>query len=74
MASLIYAGMCTLVYSHTSTGPVDNVLLKMLLANLDLNKRFNPIPTGLGHMTLIYGLIPPMASRNRVKGAINICI
>jgi hypothetical protein len=27
----------------------------------------NPIPTGLGHMTLIYGLIPPMAGRNRVK-------
>ena len=30
-------------------------------------KPFNPIPTGLGHMTLIYGLIPPMAGRNRVK-------
>ena len=29
--------------------------------------RFNPIPTGLGHVTLIYGLIPPMAGRNRVK-------
>ena len=29
---------------------------------------FNPIPTGLGHVTLIYGLIPPMAGRNRVKG------
>ena len=28
---------------------------------------FNPIPTGLGHVTLIYGLIPPMAGRNRVK-------
>ena len=28
----------------------------------------NPIPTGLGHVTLIYGLIPPMAGRNRVKG------
>ena len=27
----------------------------------------NPIPTGLGHVTLIYGLIPPMAGRNRVK-------
>ena len=29
--------------------------------------RLNPIPTGLGHVTLIYGLIPPMAGRNRVK-------
>ena len=29
----------------------------------------NPIPTGLGHMTLIYGLIPPMAGRNRVNQA-----
>ena len=29
--------------------------------------RVNPIPTGLGHVTLIYGLIPPMAGRNRVK-------
>ena len=28
---------------------------------------FNPIPTELGHVTLIYGLIPPMAGRNRVK-------
>ena len=28
---------------------------------------FNPIPTGCCHMTLIYGLIPPMAGRNRVK-------
>ena len=28
----------------------------------------NPIPTGLGHVTLIYGLILPMAGRNRVKG------
>ena len=27
----------------------------------------NPIPTGLGHVTLIYGLILPMAGRNRVK-------
>ena len=30
-------------------------------------QRLNPIPTGLGHVTLIYGLIPPMAGRNRVK-------
>ena len=28
----------------------------------------NPIPTGLGHVTLVYGLILPMAGRNRVKG------
>ena len=27
----------------------------------------NPIPTGCCHVTLIYGLIPPMAGRNRVK-------
>ena len=27
----------------------------------------NPIPTGLGHVTFIYGLISPMAGRNRVK-------
>ena len=27
----------------------------------------NPILTGLGHVTLIYGLILPMAGRNRVK-------
>ena len=27
----------------------------------------NPIPTGHCHVTLIYGLIPPMAGRNRVK-------
>ena len=29
--------------------------------------RVNPIPTGLGHVTLIYGPIPPMAGRNRVN-------
>ena len=28
---------------------------------------FHPIPTRLGHVTLIYGLIPPLAGRNRVK-------
>ena len=28
---------------------------------------FYPIPTGCCHVTLIYGLIPPMAGRNRVK-------
>ena len=32
--------------------------------------RFNSIPTGLGHVMLIYGLIPPMAGRNRVKNTI----
>ena len=31
---------------------------------------FNPIPTGCCHVTLIYGLIPPMAGRNRVKSKI----
>ena len=30
---------------------------------------FNPIPTGCCHVTLIYGLIPPMAGRNRVKNS-----
>ena len=29
--------------------------------------RFYPIPTGCCHVTLLYGLIPPMAGRNRVK-------
>ena len=31
------------------------------------DRTFNPIPTGSCHMTLMYGLIPPMAGRNRVK-------
>ena len=33
------------------------------------NKKFefNPIPIGCCHVTLIYGMIPPMAGRNRVK-------
>ena len=30
-------------------------------------RELNPIPTRLGHVTLIYGLIPPMAGRNRVN-------
>ena len=30
-------------------------------------QQLNPIPTGCCHVTLIYGLIPPMASRNRVN-------
>ena len=29
MASLIYAGMCTLVYSKRSIGPATNVTIKM---------------------------------------------
>ena len=28
---------------------------------------FNPIPTGLCHVITVYGLIQPMAGRNRVK-------
>ena len=28
---------------------------------------FNPIPTCCCHVTLMYGLIPPMAGRNRVN-------
>ena len=28
---------------HTSTGPVDNVLLKMMLGNLDLDKSFKEL-------------------------------
>ena len=30
-------------------------------------KLFNPIPTGCCHVTLIYGLIPLMAGRSRIK-------
>ena len=29
----------------------------------------NPIPTRLSHVTLVLGLILPLACRNRVKGA-----
>ena len=39
------------------------VVVNLLCRDPDLN----PIPTGLGHVMLIYGLIPPMAGRNRVK-------
>ena len=39
----------------------------MKKVNTALVGSVNPIPTGLGHVTLIYGLIPPMAGRNRVK-------
>ena len=35
--------------------------------NGSLDGVINPIPTGCGHVTLIYGLIPPMAGRNRVN-------
>ena len=28
---------------------------------------FNPIPTGLCHVITVYGLIQPMAGRNKVK-------
>ena len=41
--------------------------LKAKLMPIKKKLDLNPIPTGLGHMTLIYGLIPPMAGRNRVK-------
>ena len=36
-----------------------------------LSQLLNPIPTGCCHVTLIYGLIPPMAGRNRVKQLLN---
>ena len=43
----------------------------MLAWSLDISngksELLNPIPTWLGHVTLIYGLIPPMAGWNRVK-------
>ena len=39
------------------------VVVNLLCRDPDLN----PIPTGLGHVMLIYGLIPPMAGRNRVN-------
>ena len=29
--------------------------------------KFNPIPTDLYHVIIVYGLIQPMAGRNRVK-------
>ena len=31
---------------------------------------FNPIPTGLGHVTLIYGLIPPMKILRNTPGSL----
>ena len=45
-----------ILFMHTCSAPQKYVAIV-----------FNPIPTGLGHVTLIYGLIPPMAGRNRVK-------
>ena len=50
--------------SSIESALVDGVLT---LASSAHDPLFNPIPTGLGHVTLIYGLIPPMAGRNRVK-------
>ena len=43
--------------------------LKIVVKGYSFSEKLilNPIPTGLGHVTLIYGLIPPMAGRNRVK-------
>ena len=38
-----------------------------LVSSNCINNPLNPIPTGLGHLTLIYGLIPPMAGRNRIN-------
>ena len=42
------------------------VAAKALYAKLHA-PQLNLIPTGCCHVTLIYGLIPPMAGRNRVK-------
>ena len=43
-------------------------IFKIIKPNLSVKPRlFNPIPTGCCHVTLIYGLIPPMAGMNRVN-------
>ena len=36
-----------------------------MMSKMSREFTFNPIPTGCCHVTLIYGLIPPMAGRNR---------
>ena len=47
--------------------------MKQTFRKLHLTIFFNPIPTGSCHVTLIYGLIPPMAGRNRVKEKQTFC-
>ena len=41
--------------------------LEMPRRRSSLRHRLNPIPTGLCHVIAVYGLIQPIASRNRVK-------
>ena len=43
--------------------------IKYYIMNKSLG-RFNPIPTGLCHVITLYGLIQPIASRNRVKSKV----
>ena len=48
----------------------DLITANRVVKNFKIVKRscsLNPIPTGLGHVTFIYGPIPPMAGRNRVN-------
>ena len=46
---------------------IQNIRINSIILGNLKSVPFNPIPTGLGHVMLIYGLIPPMAGRNRVK-------
>ena len=66
--------MLNLAYINYATGDngprICSLSLAVFRPNTCCNKKdlsFNPIPTGCCHVTLIYGLIPPMAGRNRVK-------
>ena len=43
-----------------------NVLCKARTSE-EMGGALNPIPTGLCHVITVYGLIQPMAGRNRVK-------
>ena len=43
------------------------LLSRVILCNILVTGYLNPIPTGFCQVTLIYGLIPPMAGRNRVN-------
>ena len=52
-----------LAYANYKSNKVKSNSLEPTFGTLE----FNPISTGLGHVTLIYGLIPPMAGRNRVN-------
>ena len=63
----LFLMLCNLLYVCTY---VLCIYITLLGKITNKSPEFNPILTGCCHLIFIYELIPPSASRNRVKGTV----